>query len=173
MFSEELGYVVYDSYSAGIYIAVLAPVVPIMYLDHVTDSVLKGIGEQVYSMWVNISDSILSIILVWFLIPRMGIMGYAVCIVVMEGYNFILSAIRLCKRIRFRVSFLKAILYPIAASGVSAFVSSHLFINTGSQTSGFWLTLEIAFATCMFAAAYKGICMIDEWICHRREVKIT
>ena len=53
VFSEELGYVVYGSHFAGVYIAVLAPVVPIMYLDHVTDSVLKGIGEHVYSMWIN------------------------------------------------------------------------------------------------------------------------
>ena len=39
-FSEELGYLVYKSYDAGYYIAVLAPVVPIMFLDHVTDSML-------------------------------------------------------------------------------------------------------------------------------------
>ena len=43
-FSSELGYLVYKSSNAGYYIAVLAPVVPIMFLDHVTDSMLKGIG---------------------------------------------------------------------------------------------------------------------------------
>ena len=70
VFSEELGYAVYGSYDAGRFIAILALIVPIMYLDHVTDGILKGIGEQVYSMWVNISDSLLSVMLVWVLIPR-------------------------------------------------------------------------------------------------------
>ena len=65
LFGEELGYAVYGSYHAGYYICMLSLVVPIMYLDHVTDSILKGIGEQVYSMWVNITDSILSVVLVW------------------------------------------------------------------------------------------------------------
>jgi len=162
IFSEELGYVVYNSYSAGIYIATLAPVVPIMYLDHVTDSVLKGIGEHVYSMWVNISDSVLSILLVWFLIPRMGIMGYAVCIVVMEGYNFILSAVRLCQRIKFRISFVRSILYPVLAAGASALLSSKLFLHSGSQTTWGWLTLEIVFAACIFVAIYKCACLIEE-----------
>ena len=72
-----------------------------MYLDHVADSVLKGIGEQVYSMWINITDAMLSIALVWLLLPKLGIMGYAVCIIVMEAYNFALSSARLLSKIRF------------------------------------------------------------------------
>ena len=95
VFSEELGYIIYNSYEAGRFVAILAPIVPLMYLDHVTDSMLKGIGEQVFSMWVNITDSALSVALVWFLIPKMGILGYALVIIIMEAYNFILSYFRL------------------------------------------------------------------------------
>lgn len=155
IFSEELGYVIYNSYSAGIYIAVLAPVVPIMYLDHVTDSVLKGIGEQVFSMWVNITDSLLSIILVWFLIPRMGILGYAVCIVAMEAYNFILSAIRLLSRIRFRISFATSLIIPLIAATVSALLVKALFIPQGSSAGALWLVLKLVFSACAFFASYK------------------
>lgn len=155
VFSEELGYVVYNSALAGKYIAILAPVVPIMYLDHVTDSVLKGIGEQVYSMWVNITDSILSIFLVWLLIPRMGIGGYAVCIIVMEAYNFVLSFVRLRGKIPFRISFVKTVIAPLAAALLSAYVSQRVFINAGAQTSPLWLALEIVFAVCIFFASYK------------------
>ena len=66
-FSEELGYVVYGSAYAGYFVMQLAPVIPIMYLDHVADNMLKGIGEQMYSMWVNIVDSLLSVFLVFVL----------------------------------------------------------------------------------------------------------
>ena len=155
LFSEELGYVIYNSRSAGVYIAVLAPVVPIMYLDHVTDSVLKGIGEQVYSMWVNITDSILSVILVWLLIPKMGIMGYAVCIVLMEGYNFLLSLIRLRAKIRFKISFIDSILLPCVASLASAGISLGAFRRAGAQSSISLLIIEIIFALCVYIGIIK------------------
>ena len=113
VFAEELGYLIYKSYDAGYYISTLAFIVPIMYLDHVADSMLKGIGEQVFSMWVNISDSLLSVILVWILIPRLGIMGYAVVIVIMEGYNFLLSVLRLARRVSFRIHPSRSLLLPL------------------------------------------------------------
>lgn len=154
LFSEEIGYIIYDSYDAGHYIAMMAPVLPIMYLDHVTDSMLKGIGEHVYSMWVNISDSFLSIILVWILIPKMGIAGYAVVIVAMEGYNFILSAARLYSKIKFSVSPIKYILAPAAAAFLSAVISKKLFSNCGRMTAPVWLFLEILFSVCTFIGVY-------------------
>lgn len=144
-FSEELGYLVYKSYDAGYYIAVLAPVVPIMFLDHVTDSMLKGIGEQVFSMWVNISDSLLSVILVCILIPRMGIMGYAVVIVIMEGYNFLLSFLRLGRKIRFSVSLLPS-LTVLGASVLSVMLSDVLFRYGGSSAGAVWVILKMLFA---------------------------
>lgn len=156
LFSEEIGYAVYSSYDAGHYIAVMAPVLPIMYLDHVTDSMLKGIGEQVYSMWVNISDSFLSIILVWVLIPRMGISGYAVVIVVMEGYNFILSAARLYSKIGFKINLFRSVLLPLLSASLAALLSKRIFINAGSRTAPVWLILKIVFAASVFLGIYTA-----------------
>lgn len=155
IFSEELGYVVYSSYSAGKYIALIAPVVPIMYLDHVTDSMLKGIGEQVYSMWVNITDSALSIFLVWLLIPKMGIAGYAVVIIVMEAYNFILSFLRLKSKIKFSFSWIKGLFLPLIAALLSAEVTKALFIFGGSSSSGYWLVMKIIFSSCAYFVFLK------------------
>lgn len=173
IFSEELGYVVYNSYHAGLYVAVLAPVVPIMYLDHVTDSVLKGIGEHVYSMWVNITDAILSIVLVWVLIPPMGIMGYAICIVVMEGYNFVLSAIRLFKRIKFRFSFVRALIIPMMSALVSALAVKYMFYSDGSSATVLWLILKLIFTACTFFVLQKMLSAVWERVVllHRSRVK--
>ena len=144
------------------YIALMAPVLPIMYLDHVTDSMLKGIGEHVYSMWVNISDSFLSIILVWFLIPRLGIAGYAVVIVVMEGYNFILSLARLYSKIKFRISFIASALIPLAAAGISAYLSKRLFYENGKMATPVWLFLKILFAVSIFVAIYLSLSLVSK-----------
>ena len=48
-FSEELGAALYNNSEAGLYICLLSPLLPIMYLDHTTDALLKGLGEQFYS----------------------------------------------------------------------------------------------------------------------------
>ena len=148
-FSEELGYVIYDTYEAGRYIGLLAPVIPIMYLDHVTDSMLKGIGEQVYSMWVNIADSLLSVILVWVLIPLMDIYGYALVIIIMECFNFLLSYVRLRRRIDFSFNIYRALLIPLVGALLSVAVSKWVFVFCGRAATWLWLTLEILFAACI------------------------
>ena len=127
----------------------LAPIVPIMYLDHVADAMLKGIGEQVYSMWVNISDSLLSVALVWILIPRLGIAGYALVIVIMEGYNFLLSVLRLYKKVRFRIDLLGAIFYPFVAALASALITRALF-RFGSGESVVWTFAKLLFTLAVF-----------------------
>ncbi len=152
VFSEELGYVIYNSYDAGRYIAMLAPVVPIMYLDHVADSILKGIGEHIYSMWVNIADACLSVVLVVVLIPSMGIAGYAVVIIAMEAFNFLLSILRLAKRIPLRIDTLRSVVAPLLAACVSAYLFRALFFSSGAATTPLLLVLKLAFAACAFLA---------------------
>lgn len=154
IFSEELGFAIYDSFEAGRYIALMAPVIPIMYLDHVTDSMLKGIGEHVYSMWVNISDSLLSVLLVYILIPIMGISGYAVVIVVMEAFNFLLSALRLRRKIKFRIDFLRAFIIPLVSAIAAGLLCRRLFIMQGAEAGFFVMLMKIIFAACIFIAIY-------------------
>ena len=154
IFSEELGYVLYNSYEAGHYIALMSCVIPIMYLDHVADSMLKGIGEHVYSMWINIADALISVLLVLILIPIMGIGGYAVVIVVMEAFNFIFSISRLHKRIPFRIDLIRSFLIPLLCAVVSAILSRSLFIMNGSEARAVWLLMKIVFAVCIFIAVY-------------------
>jgi stage V sporulation protein B len=157
LFSEELGYTVYSSYEAGKYIALLAPVVPIMYLDHVTDSVLKGIGEQVFSMWVNIADAAISVVLVFVLIPVFGISGYAFVIIAMEGFNYILSALRLRRRVKYRVDLLKSVIVPLVSAVGASVVSLSLFQQDGKSTSLLFLALRLVFAVAAFFAFYVPI----------------
>ena len=154
VFAEELGYNVYNSYSAGYYVAILAPVVPIMYLDHVTDAMLKGVGEQVFSMWVNISDSLISIILVWTLIPKLGILGYAIAIIGMEAYNFTLSALRLRRHVKLKIDLMGSLILPSVLALFAALSSRELFSMNGAVTTPLWLVLKMLFALCIFVGSY-------------------
>ncbi|MBQ7828235.1 MAG: oligosaccharide flippase family protein [Clostridia bacterium] len=96
-FGYELGVGVYGSGAAGNYIRVLAPLVPLMFFDTTVDCILKGLGEQVYTMKVNIIDAAICLVFVVLLVPRMGIMGYVVVIYVSEAVNLMLSVLRMQK----------------------------------------------------------------------------
>lgn len=112
-FGYELGEAIYDSREAGMYIRILAPLIPIMYVDSSVDAVLKGMGEQVYSMNVNIIDALSSVILVWLLLPRMGLWGYVVAIYVTETLNTTLSLCRMLRISRMRVRLFKQVFGPL------------------------------------------------------------
>jgi stage V sporulation protein B len=92
-----IGELMFQSADAGEYIRLLSPLVLVMYMDMITDGMLKGLGEQLYAMYVNIIDSTVSVILVWLTLPVWGINAYLFMIVSTELMNFALSAARLRK----------------------------------------------------------------------------
>ncbi len=112
-FGQELGEVIYGSAEAGMYIRVLAPLIPIMYVDSSVDAFLKGMGEQVYSMNVNIIDAGCSVLLVWVLLPRMGLWGYIVAIYATETLNTTLSLCRMLRMSRMPIKLGRQVLLPL------------------------------------------------------------
>ena len=112
-FGYELGEAIYGSREAGMYIRILAPLIPIMYVDSSVDAFLKGMGEQVYSMNVNIIDAGTSVLLVWLLLPRMGLWGYVVAIYVTETLNTTLSLCRMLRMSAMPVSLWRQVFGPL------------------------------------------------------------
>ncbi len=124
-FGMELGEFICGSREAGHYICLLAPLIPIMYVDSTVDAFLKGMGEQVYSMNVNIIDALCSVILVWLLLPRMGLAGYIIAIYATETLNTTLSLCRMLRLSGMRVHLWGQVVAPVL-SVVGATVLCHL-----------------------------------------------
>ncbi len=112
-FSSEIGEALYPSTQTAKYIRMLAPLIPIMYIDTATDAMMKGLGEEVYSMNINIADALISVILVWLLVPRYGIMGYVVTIYISETFNTVLSITHLLSVSKTRVHLFKWVYKPL------------------------------------------------------------
>ena len=99
-FSGPLGRLIYHSDDAGRYIRLLAPLVPVMYLDTVTDGCLRGLGQQTRCMAINVFDATLGVVLVWALLPRFGLAGYLFILYFNECVNFTLSFTLLLRTVR-------------------------------------------------------------------------
>jgi stage V sporulation protein B len=124
-YSGELGIGLYSSSQVGGYIRILSLLVPIMYLDSVTDGMLRGLGEHMYSMYINIADSVLSVLMVYFLVPGWAINGYIFMIYFTELFNFCFSVRRLSAltQLRFSLKFLlKSVFCAIGAVNITVLV---------------------------------------------------
>lgn len=109
--AEDLGRLLYGSAEAGRYLRLFAPLAPMLYLDILTDAMTKGLGQQVACVRYNIATSLLDVALLWFLLPRMGILGYFIGFVLSHAVNFALSLRRLLRTAELRI----ALRLPLAA----------------------------------------------------------
>lgn len=148
-FSEELSRVIYPETNAAKFILMIAPLVPVMYLDTSVDSILKGLGEQVYCMGVNIADAMLSVILVWMLLPALGIHGYIVTVYFTEIVNATLSIARLLCVTKIKAHPVRWLVKPliciVASAGIVRFFlfRFNILVNT-SFSLGVQITLTIS-----------------------------
>lgn len=125
-FSGELGLALYGSSEAGHYIAVLAPVIPFMYLDSCVDGMLKGLDRQTDYFLCNLLDSIIRVALAFFLIPKMGIAGIIAIILFSEILNTGLSLWRLMTVSHLTIKPLKTIILPAGAALLSCIMIANI-----------------------------------------------
>lgn len=110
IWSSEISERIFNRTDVGDYLHLLALLPLFMYVDSVTDAVLKGANEQVFSLKVNIIDAIARVFLVLFFVPVFGIKAYIAILYVSEIFNLTLSFMRLKKITALRFSFCRAVL---------------------------------------------------------------
>ncbi len=111
-FSEVIGISMYQSAEAARQLHLIAALIPVMYLDSAVDGMLKGLGEQVYCMKVNVVDSAMCLVLVFVLVPAFGIDGYIALLIISEMVNASLSIMRLVKVTGLKIRIVKWIVLP-------------------------------------------------------------
>lgn len=150
--ANEFGEFLFSDGASVKYIILVAPLIPVMYLDTSVDSILKGLGHQFYCMVINIVDALLSVILVWILLPRYGINGYIITVYFTELVNATLSITKLLlvSKAKFKIFELvaKPILSIIAATSILRFILT-------SSSGGYASTkCEVALHVIIIAGIY-------------------
>lgn len=104
LFADQISLMFFHSLECSKYIKILSPLVLFMYPDNIIDSMLKGLNKQFNVMFCNILDLVLTISILYFLLPVLGIVGYLLAIVVSEIFNFCVSYFHLYKSTGFKMS---------------------------------------------------------------------
>lgn len=126
-FSETLGMVIYSSPECGIMMKTLAPLIPLFYIDFVTDELLKGLNQQVSTLKYNLMDAIIRIAMIYYLVPMKGVSGFVLVLYTSSIFNTSLSIHRLLKVAHVRLNLADWIIKPVLS--VSAIGFLFLFLN--------------------------------------------
>ncbi len=117
-----VGNIVYSSPEVGFLIKALSPLVPFMYIDLIADGILKGLDKQKSLFKINVSDSVIRIILVVLLVPRFGMLGFLGVMIFSNTYTGSLAVIKIVKTtgVKFDTSlyFLKPLFAALLSFGI-------------------------------------------------------
>lgn len=127
-FANELSLIIYQNLEPAKYIRLLAPLVIFMYIDTIIDSILKGINSQFGSMCINICDLIMTIFIIYFIVPVLGVNGYIFSICISEIFNFVASYFLLKKKVGYGFNILSFCIKPCFGL-LFSFIISLMVIN--------------------------------------------
>lgn len=94
--ADWVGFAFYKN-DCGMYIRILAPIIPIIYVDVILSGILKGINKQLQLMSYDFLNAIIRVILTLMLVPIFGIKGEIVIIFVSAIMMLTLNSIQLIK----------------------------------------------------------------------------
>ncbi len=110
-----LGELLYHSREVGFLLRVLAPLIPVMYVESVVDGILKGLNQQVSSLKYSVADSALRILLIVFLVPLRGMAAFLFIMILSNLFTCGLNVRRLCTVTGTHIRFGRWILRPLGA----------------------------------------------------------
>ena len=151
----------YGSPEAGSYLEILAPAMPLLYLESMVDGAMKGIGEQKavfrYSVW----DSILRIAGVMVLLPRFGMKGFLFVILLSSLFTCLSNTRRLLVVAHVRADLAGWLAGPAFAALASALAGWGIREGLAVLLSGGrWARL---LAVCAGGAGMGAVCLLAGW----------
>lgn len=160
-FGDSWGQAFYKSDSAGQYLRILAPLVPLTYLDVVVDNLLKGLDEQFNSMKYNFTDSLIRVILVLCFLCFFGMVSYVCILFFSTIFNASLSLHRLMKVSHLHISVVQHILLPMFCAVLAVGLSRLLLVNLVISNRFLQVFIQTVTAGALFAVSYLGV---GQWV---------
>ena len=155
-----LAELLYRSPEAGFYLQVLAPAMPLLYLESMVDGAMKGMGEQKAAFRYSLWDSVLRIAGVCLLLPRYGMKGFLAVILLSGLYSCAANTGRLLWSSGARQGFFAWAGAPALAAGASVAAGTGLRQLAAAVPAGLW---PQGAALALGAAAQAGVFLLAAW----------
>lgn len=128
---DSFGRLIYKDNEVGGIIKLLSPLVPLMYIDSISDGLLKGLDQQNITFRNSLIDSISRLVLIFLTLPIFGTAGFIGIMYLSNLFTSLLNLTRLIKISKARISIFKKAFLPLLFAFVSCYISNSFlsFIN--------------------------------------------
>lgn len=157
-FADGIGRLLFTEGEVIVYIRLLAPIVPLFYLDSVIDGMLKGLGEQLHYLGYNIIDSAVRVGLIAFGLPFFGVKGLIAVYFISGILNTGLSMLRLIKVARVDFKPINWVIKPLVSACLPCLLLSLVqrifpFLHSGFGTV---ILVLLSVSACVFLMCKTG-----------------
>lgn len=115
-YANEIGLVLYHNTEIGGMLRILALIVPFMYVEVVTDAILKGLGKQVSCLKYSIFDTLFRITTIYLFLPIKGISAFIGIMIISNITTSSLNFNKLLDSTKLKVQISNWILKPLVAA---------------------------------------------------------
>ncbi len=123
----EIADIIYKDTYIGYLIKFLSPIVPLMYLDGITDGILKGLDLQSFCLKIAILDSTFRLILIAFFVPRYSMTAFLLIMTASNIFTCFATTAKLVKTTGVKLKIFKDFFAPVLFAGLFCFVFKNLF----------------------------------------------
>ncbi len=112
LFGKDLGLSIFNNSEAGTYITILSWICPLIYLTTTLGSIINGLGKAHITFFNSIAGIITKILLIVILMPKLGIRGYLISLLVGQFIITILDSIAVIRNVDFNFDAINSLLKP-------------------------------------------------------------
>lgn len=124
---EKLGILLYNSTEVGKAVKLLAPLTPLMYIDSISDGMLKGLNKQKTTFVFSVTDSALRLILIFLILPHYGFNGFIFIMYLSNIFTGVLNFYELIKTADIKINVFSFAFIPVFSGITVCFVLYNIF----------------------------------------------
>lgn len=156
-FSKEIAVSCYHLEDVGILLKWLAMICPFLYLQNILTGTMNGLGMQKQTFKTNIIASLCCIATILILVPKKGIIGFVLAMLIQSGFVCCRLLIYVLNFVDLKVDLSQWILKPTIAAIISSFVA--ITFNRYFLSSYYSMVLSTALSLVTLGLMYI-LCLI-------------
>lgn len=123
---KQLGKLIYNSDDVGFLLRALSPIVPFMYLDAISDGILKGLDQQKFTFRTSVCDSALRIVMILLFLKKWGIWAFIYIMYFSNFFTAFLNIRRLVKVSELKLNLTAVFILPYLGAYTFCFAADAL-----------------------------------------------
>ncbi len=153
LFGKDLGTSIFHNEVAGDYLIILAWLCPFIYLTTTLSSIINGLGKAHITFINSVVGTVGKIILIVFLIPKYGINGYLISLLIGQLLTTFLDTFAVIKSIHFSFDAVNNLVKPGLIAALSGFLlkECYTYLHKITQMNEVVLILGFCFMICVIS----------------------